>query len=70
MLQRCIESYPSYHVTPYLEQCEITTVLIFQKYTSRDLRGLKVEHDINAFKEGQSVILTLKDRGKRDIEPF
>lgn len=31
-------------------------------YTNRDLRGLKVEHDISSFSEGKDVILTLKDK--------
>ena len=31
-------------------------------YTSKDLRGLKVQHDQAAFKEGQTVILTLQDK--------
>uniref|UniRef100_A0A6I8SAK9 SART1, U4/U6.U5 tri-snRNP-associated protein 1 n=1 Tax=Xenopus tropicalis TaxID=8364 RepID=A0A6I8SAK9_XENTR len=35
-------------------------------YSSRDLQGLTVEHKINAFKEGQTVILTLKDKGVLD----
>ena len=46
---------------------KIILFFYFQKYSSRDLRGLKVEHDINTFKEGQSVILTLKDRGKWNV---
>ncbi|KAK2184317.1 hypothetical protein NP493_270g02007 [Ridgeia piscesae] len=39
-----------------------------KKYTSRDLRGLKVLHAQDAFKEGSSVILTLKDKGILDEE--
>jgi len=31
-------------------------------YSSRDLRGLRVEHDMETFKEGRNVILTLKDK--------
>ncbi|OXU31548.1 hypothetical protein TSAR_003523 [Trichomalopsis sarcophagae] len=31
-------------------------------YTNKDLRGLKVEHSLNNFNEGSSVILTLKDQ--------
>uniref|UniRef100_A0A336LPB3 CSON000132 protein n=1 Tax=Culicoides sonorensis TaxID=179676 RepID=A0A336LPB3_CULSO len=31
-------------------------------YTNRDLRGLKVEHDISSFTEGKDIILTLKDK--------
>ncbi|XP_059811203.1 U4/U6.U5 tri-snRNP-associated protein 1 [Hypanus sabinus] len=37
-------------------------------YTSRDLKGLTVQHDIKAFKEGEAVVLTLKDRGVLDEE--
>ncbi|XP_039283862.1 U4/U6.U5 tri-snRNP-associated protein 1-like isoform X2 [Nilaparvata lugens] len=35
-------------------------------YTNKDLRGLKVEHDIERFTEGREVVLTLKDRGVLD----
>ncbi|XP_018403851.1 PREDICTED: U4/U6.U5 tri-snRNP-associated protein 1 [Cyphomyrmex costatus] len=31
-------------------------------YTQKDLKGLKVEHDIETFEEGKTVILTLKDQ--------
>lgn len=34
-----------------------------QHYDSKDLSGLKIEHSIERFKEGKSVILTLKDKG-------
>jgi U4/U6.U5 tri-snRNP-associated protein 1 len=34
-----------------------------QEYSSKELKGLKVEHDQQVFKEGQTVILTLKDKG-------
>eukprot|EP00061_Rhincodon_typus_P010817 g35387.t1 len=37
-------------------------------YTSRDLKGLTVQHDIEAFTEGESVVLTLKDKGVLDEE--
>ncbi|XP_078284258.1 LOW QUALITY PROTEIN: U4/U6.U5 tri-snRNP-associated protein 1-like [Rhinoraja longicauda] len=37
-------------------------------YTSQDLKGLTVQHDINAFQEGQAVVLTLKDRGVLEEE--
>lgn len=37
-----------------------------KEYTSKHLRGLKVEHDIGSFKEGKTVILTLKDKGVLD----
>lgn len=33
-----------------------------KKYTANDLSGLRVQHSIDEFKEGQQVILTLKDR--------
>ena len=32
-------------------------------YSSRDLKGLKVQHKIDSFGEGQTVILTLEDKG-------
>ncbi|XP_062821285.1 U4/U6.U5 tri-snRNP-associated protein 1 isoform X1 [Anolis carolinensis] len=32
-------------------------------YSSRDLKGLTVEHTIDSFQEGETVILTLKDKG-------
>ncbi|KAJ9578722.1 hypothetical protein L9F63_005084, partial [Diploptera punctata] len=35
-------------------------------YSARDLRGLKVEHSVDHFSEGKSVILTLKDQGVLD----
>ncbi|XP_011299457.1 U4/U6.U5 tri-snRNP-associated protein 1 [Fopius arisanus] len=38
-----------------------------QAYTERDLRGLRVEHDIENFAE-RNVILTLKDKGVLDNE--
>ncbi|EFX76024.1 hypothetical protein DAPPUDRAFT_306323 [Daphnia pulex] len=43
----------------------LTTELIKQKakaYTSRDLRGIKVEHDREMIAEGKEVVLTLKDQ--------
>ncbi|CAF3360470.1 unnamed protein product [Rotaria socialis] len=33
-----------------------------RKYTSKNLAGLRIEHSIDEFKEGQQVILTLKDK--------
>ena len=33
-----------------------------KKYDENDLKGLRVEHDQSLIKEGQQVILTLKDR--------
>lgn len=32
-------------------------------YTSRELKGLKVQHKVDSFTEGQTVILTLEDKG-------
>ncbi|KAF7988954.1 hypothetical protein HCN44_007264 [Aphidius gifuensis] len=37
-----------------------------KKYTERNLHGLKVEHNIENFDEGQTVILTLKDKNVLD----
>lgn len=34
-----------------------------EAYTSRDLKGLKVQHKVESFTEGRSVILTLQDKG-------
>ncbi|XP_074549252.1 U4/U6.U5 tri-snRNP-associated protein 1 [Halichoeres trimaculatus] len=34
-----------------------------EAYTSRDLKGLKVQHKVESFSEGQTVILTLEDKG-------
>ncbi|PNF42461.1 hypothetical protein B7P43_G08725 [Cryptotermes secundus] len=34
-----------------------------QAYSSRDLKGLRVEHAVDRFSEGKTVILTLKDQG-------
>ncbi|XP_026723188.1 U4/U6.U5 tri-snRNP-associated protein 1, partial [Athene cunicularia] len=33
-------------------------------YSSRDLQGLTVEHDLGAFREGETLVLTLKDKGE------
>lgn len=41
----------------------------FQKYAPKDLAGLRVEHAIDDFKEGQQVILTLKDKSKTTLLP-
>ncbi len=41
---------------------------MFQVYSSKDLKGLAVEHDQDRFKEGQTVILTLKDKSKFDVK--
>ncbi|XP_017880646.1 U4/U6.U5 tri-snRNP-associated protein 1 [Ceratina calcarata] len=35
-------------------------------YTNKNLKGLKVEHNIEKFEEGKTVILTLKDQGVLD----
>lgn len=37
-----------------------------QNYSSKDLRGLRIEHDSDRFKEGRDVVLTLKDKGVLD----
>nr|XP_028565462.1 U4/U6.U5 tri-snRNP-associated protein 1 [Podarcis muralis] len=37
-------------------------------YSSRDLKGLTVEHTIDSFQEGKTVILTLKDKGVLEEE--
>lgn len=37
-------------------------------YSENHLKGLKVDHDLDAFTEGKSVILTLKDQGVLDEE--
>lgn len=37
-------------------------------YTSRDLKGLKVQHKVDSFAEGQTVILTLEDKGVLEEE--
>lgn len=37
-------------------------------YSENNLKGLKVDHDLDAFTEGKSVILTLKDKGVLDEE--
>ncbi|XP_064600247.1 U4/U6.U5 tri-snRNP-associated protein 1-like [Liolophura sinensis] len=34
-----------------------------KSYSSKDLQGLKVQHGLDTFKEGQTVILTLQDQG-------
>lgn len=39
-----------------------------EAYTSKDLRGLKVEHSLESFAEEKSVILTLKDKDILDDE--
>lgn len=37
-------------------------------YTCRDLKGLKVQHKVDSFTEGQTVILTLQDKGVLEEE--
>ncbi|KAM5138334.1 U4/U6.U5 tri-snRNP-associated protein 1 [Mantella aurantiaca] len=37
-----------------------------KNYASTDLQGLTVEHNVDSFTEGQTVILTLKDKGVLD----
>ncbi|XP_061882055.1 U4/U6.U5 tri-snRNP-associated protein 1 [Entelurus aequoreus] len=37
-------------------------------YTARDLKGLKVQHKVDSFGEGQTVILTLQDKGVLEEE--
>lgn len=39
-----------------------------KEYTSKDLKGLKVEHSVDRFKDGQAIILTLQDKGVLDEE--
>uniref|UniRef100_A0AAY4A0B3 U4/U6.U5 tri-snRNP-associated protein 1 n=1 Tax=Denticeps clupeoides TaxID=299321 RepID=A0AAY4A0B3_9TELE len=37
-------------------------------YSARDLKGLMVQHKIESFKEGETVVLTLQDKGVLDEE--
>lgn len=37
-----------------------------RQYTEKNLRGLRVDHDLENFDEGKSVVLTLKDQGVLD----
>nr|XP_046274621.1 U4/U6.U5 tri-snRNP-associated protein 1 [Scatophagus argus] len=37
-------------------------------YSSKDLKGLKVQHKVDSFTEGQTVILTLQDKGVLEEE--
>ncbi|XP_077379401.1 U4/U6.U5 tri-snRNP-associated protein 1 [Festucalex cinctus] len=37
-------------------------------YTARDLKGLKVQHKVDSFGEGQTVVLTLQDKGVLEEE--
>ncbi|XP_030074949.1 U4/U6.U5 tri-snRNP-associated protein 1 [Microcaecilia unicolor] len=37
-----------------------------RRYTSKDLQGLTVEHNRDSFREGETIILTLKDKGVLD----
>ncbi|XP_033211788.1 U4/U6.U5 tri-snRNP-associated protein 1 [Belonocnema kinseyi] len=40
----------------------------YKAYSARDLKGLRVEHDMENFQEGRTTILTLKDQGVLDEE--
>lgn len=35
-----------------------------EAYSSKDLKGLMVQHKMESFKEGETVILTLQDKGE------
>ncbi|XP_041093970.1 LOW QUALITY PROTEIN: U4/U6.U5 tri-snRNP-associated protein 1, partial [Polyodon spathula] len=39
-----------------------------ENYSSKDLKGLTVQHKIDSFQEGQTVILTLQDKGESTEE--
>ncbi|KAL1252865.1 hypothetical protein QQF64_017558 [Cirrhinus molitorella] len=39
-----------------------------EAYSSRDLKGLKVQHKMESFKEGELVVLTLEDKGVLEEE--
>ncbi|XP_040042112.1 U4/U6.U5 tri-snRNP-associated protein 1 [Gasterosteus aculeatus] len=39
-----------------------------ESYTAQDLKGLKVQHKVASFNEGQTVILTLQDKGVLEEE--
>lgn len=39
-----------------------------EAYTARDLKGLKVQHKVESFTEGQSAILTIQDKGVLEEE--
>ncbi|KAK6466403.1 U4/U6.U5 tri-snRNP-associated protein 1 [Huso huso] len=39
-------------------------------FSSKDLKGLTVQHKIESFQEGQTVILTLQDKGEREERSF
>ncbi|KAG8014672.1 U4/U6.U5 tri-snRNP-associated protein 1 [Nibea albiflora] len=39
-----------------------------EAYTCQDLKGLKVQHKVDSFNEGQTVILTLQDKGVLEEE--
>ncbi|XP_056302529.1 U4/U6.U5 tri-snRNP-associated protein 1 [Danio aesculapii] len=39
-----------------------------QAYSSHDLKGLKVQHKVESFAEGQTVVLTLQDKGVLEEE--
>lgn len=37
-----------------------------KQYTDKHLKGLRVDHDLDNFGEGKTVVLTLKDQGVLD----
>ncbi|XP_054714322.1 U4/U6.U5 tri-snRNP-associated protein 1-like [Uloborus diversus] len=39
-----------------------------KNYTSDNLKGLKINHDVGSFQEGHQIILTLRDKGVLDEE--
>lgn len=39
-----------------------------RKYTEKDLKGLRIDHDVDTFAEEKQVILTLKDKAVLDNE--
>ncbi|XP_051960514.1 U4/U6.U5 tri-snRNP-associated protein 1-like [Xyrauchen texanus] len=39
-----------------------------ESYSSRDLKGLKVQHKVESFREGDTIVLTLQDKGVLEEE--
>ncbi|MCJ8740676.1 hypothetical protein PDJAM_G00061780 [Pangasius djambal] len=39
-----------------------------EAYSSKDLKGLAVQHKMESFKEGETVILTLQDKAEKNVE--
>ncbi|XP_051533580.1 U4/U6.U5 tri-snRNP-associated protein 1-like [Myxocyprinus asiaticus] len=39
-----------------------------EAYSSRDLKGLKVQHKVESFREGDTIVLTLQDKGVLEEE--